>query len=532
MAISPTAIDSFLRQAIPYVPQFKGMDPHNLRELIRYRSGIPYEPKTEPRPHQLEGIAFAMYQGRSLLYYGMRLGKTLMSLQWAEQLRRGGLWKGKGLIICHAPIALDVWQSEAEKHSNLRVVPVRNQAEELADALESDADLIVIPWSGLQNIFTDMRKNRKGANKLYPDLEGARILADAVSLVIIDEIHAAKNWSSLRFKLAKEIVCKCRYRLGLTGTPFGRNPYDVWAQCYLIDEGKTLGYNPQFFEAAFGTRKQNWFSGRDEYTFDKKKQPILEQKLTGIALPYKLEECQHVPVYPGSVELNIIGDQLTAYRECIDKLINLDNNQSVEIQATFVRLRQISSGYLPFIDAFGNELTAYFKNNSKLEWLRDFLETAKEAGIAMVIIHEFTNSGRLICKALEEVKVSHHWLHGATKDKPGVCKDFQAGKVDAIVVQAATGGLAIDLHRADYLLFFESPVSPILRAQVEARPLSQARGDKTLLMEDIICSGIERKIQAFLKEGKDLMSAIIHERQSLLDETGESNGKDIRCKRR
>jgi len=510
---------------VPYLPEFKGADPDWLKATIFDVSGKPYKPKTPPRPHQLEGIAFALYQRKCLLYYGMRLGKTLMSLQWAEQLRVAGLWRGRGLIICHAPIALDVWTSEAERHSRLQVRPVRNKLDELIDALESDADLIVVPWSGLQAMFSTIHPSRKGKRKAYPDYAGVRIAAEAFSLAIIDEIHSAKNHESLRFKLAKELVKHCQYRIGLTGTPFGRDPFDVWAQAFLIDEGKTLSYSYPFFEMAFGVRKTNFFSGQVEYAFDKKKQPLLERKLSGLALSYRLEECQTVPVLAGNVELHITGDQRTAYQECVDKLIKLDDDETVEIRSVFVRMRQISSGYLPFEDAFGQTQILHFNDNAKLEWLEEMLITVKAERAATVIMHEYTLTGELICKALTRAGIRHEWLHGATKDKPGVVKAFQAGKIDALVVQAATGSLAIDLHRADYLLMYESPVSPIVRAQAEARPLSAARGARPLLLDDVTCSGVERKILSYIRDGRDLMASIVHERRSLRGEDVRSRGK-------
>lgn len=512
MPISQFAIDAFLRKPVPYIPNFKLADPEWLMATIFDLTGKPYKPRTQPRPHQLEGLAFALYQSRALLYYSMRLGKSLMSLQFAEQLRVSGKWRGKGIIICHAPIALDVWESEAEKHSNLFIYPVRNQLDEFIAGLESDADLLVVPWSGLQNIFSEMRISRKGKNKRYPDYEAVRIAAEGLSLAIIDEIHGAKNHTSLRFLIARELIKHCNYRLGLTGTPFGRNPFDVWTQAYLIDGGKTLGFNYNFFEAAFGLKKKNYFSGLPEYVFDKKKQPLLEEKLASISLPYKLEECQQVPVYPGSVELNITGDQYVAYQEAIDKIVKLNTGEKAEIQAVFIRLRQISSGFLPFIDAHGNKLLHRFKNNAKLEWLREFLP---ESDVSLVIIHEFTETGQMICNLLKELKIKHNWLHGATKDKPATVREFQAKAVQCIVVQSATGSLAIDLHVADYMLFYESPVSPLIRAQAEARPLSQARGTRPLLMDDLTCSNIERKIREYVEEGRDLMSAIVHERNSL-----------------
>lgn len=520
MAISQTAIDKFLEAPIPYLPQFKGADPDWLRSTIYDVTGRPYKPKTEPRPHQLEGIAFALYQRQALLYYGMRLGKSLMSLQWAEQLRIAKIWTTKGIIICHAPIALDVWESEAEKHSNLILYPVRNQIDEFIDALESDADLIVVPWSGLQNIFTEIRETRKGKNKLYPNYQAVRTAAEAFSLGIVDEIHSAKNHLSLRFKLAQEILKHCQFKLGLTGTPFGRNVFDVWSQAFLVDQGKTLGYNYNFFEACFGNKRINRFSGNPEYIFNPKKQPLLEKKLSSLALAYKLEECQQLRILPGVVDLKIVGDQRNAYEACIDKIIKLSDKQDAEIKAVFLRLRQISSGFLPFVDAFGNELVHYFKTNVKIEWLREFLIEVRETKASVILFHEYTLTGKMLCEALADSDVTYVWLHGDTKDKPAAVRDFQAKRVQVIVVQSATGSLAIDLHAADIITFFESPVSPIIRAQAEARPLSQARGDRPLIIDDLTCSGVERKILQYIKSGKDLMVQIIHERKSLEDHGG------------
>jgi len=299
----------------------------------------------------------------------------------------------------------------------------------------------------------------------------------------------------------------------LTGTPMGRNAFDVWAQTSLIDDGESLGRNYPFFQAAFGVAKTNFFSGQPEYTFDRRKTTLLERKLSAISMSYELKECQTLETYAGVVELRMVGDQRTAYRECIDKFVKLQDNQRVEIQNTFIRLRQISSGYLPFIDAFGNQLNNRFRENAKAEWLEALLEELTDT--PTVIFHDYTETGQLIMDILEKAKISRHWLHGATKDKPGVVQDFQDGKVQVLVVQSATGSMAIELSRADYVIFYESPVSPITRAQAEARPMSAARGTRPLLIDDVTCSGVEAKVLAYVQSGKDLSNTIIHDRRGL-----------------
>lgn len=513
MKFPPEAIERFLNKPPRWLPQFKHADPETLTNLIWDVTGQRCKFLTPPRPHQLEGLAFAIYQQRCLLFYGMRLGKTKLSLDWAAHLRRGGQWRGKGLVIVHSPIGLDVWDSQIRQHSRLRAAFVRNQMDELLEALEGPSDLVVVPWSGLQNILTTTRF-KQGKAKLYPDRESIDIVAEALNLAIIDEIHTAKNHRSLRFKIASRLIQNCRFRLGLTGTSFGRNPMDVWAQAYLIDGGETLSDNYYFFEEAFGVAKKNYFSGYTEYTFDKKKKTILQEKLSGLSLTYAMEEVQNVNVLAGTIDLHLYGEQRVAYQDVVNKLVKLSDNQSVEIQATFVRLRQVSSGYLPFVDDRGVEHVMRFKENPKLEWLREFVE--QEEIPPTIIFHEFTRSGEDILEVLSKAKMSTGWLNGATKDRGGLVNKFQSGEIQVLVCQSAAGSMGIELNRADYMLFYEAPVSTTIRIQAEARPLADRT--KPLIVDDLICSGVERKILEFAKDGKNLLTSILRDRSRLLSE--------------
>src|SRR5262249_38968999 len=145
----------------------------------------------------------------------------------------------------------------------------------------------------------------------------------------------------------------------------------LWAQAFLIDRGHTLGFNYYFFQQAFGTSKRNYFSGRPEWTFDKSLMPLLEYKLSSLALSYRREEVTDQTVWSDMVTLHLYGDQLAAYHDVINKLIKMDSGDTVEILNSFHRLRQVSSGYLPFDDDDDNRHVIHFKANTKLEWLTD-----------------------------------------------------------------------------------------------------------------------------------------------------------------
>lgn len=507
MPVQSEAVKRFLEHRGPRVPDYKGASREWLLVDIRDSTGIEFEEHTKLRPHQLEGLAFALRYKRALLFYGMRLGKTLLALDWARHLFAAYRPAGKGLVIAHAPVGLDVWADEVRRHSSLKITCVRKDRDEFLDALDDDSDLICIPFSGLQVLFSERRLSRKGTPKHYADRKALRIVSPHFSLCVIDEIHMVKDPTSLRYAIVSEIAKCCYYRLGLTGTPVGRDGFAVWSQAMLADEGETLGYSYPFFQIAFGYKKKAWFApGHELWAFDKKKLPILQDKIKGLALSYKFEEVRSVNTMEGTIELALRGEQRKAYRALIDEAIKQQQDTDLSrLRNRFMRLRQISSGFLPFEDDDGEGRVVTFPECAKLEWIADLLGRYDDQ---YVIFHEFTRSGEMICDLAKAAKRKFAWLYGGTKDPAGAIRDFQSGRAQILIANTAKGGMSVDLHKANYVCFYEPPVSPITAAQAKARPLAEARGDAPLIYDNLMCSPVERRILQFLAEGKDLSAAL------------------------
>jgi SNF2 family DNA or RNA helicase len=93
-----------------------------------------------------------------------------------------------------------------------------------------------------------------------------------------------------------------------------------------------------------------------------------------------------------------------------------------------------------------------------------------------------------------------------------IVKDFQDGKTQYLVANPRKGGMGIDLPQCDYMIFYESPVTPITRQQAEARPMS--RGARPLFIDDLVISPVERRILEWIGEGKDLMKSLSSARRS------------------
>jgi hypothetical protein len=517
MPTSQQAISRFLLYRPDPPPfEFRGAQQSRLEAFIFSIGEHEFLTRTTPRRHQLEAVAFALWARRALLFYEMRTGKTKIALDWLSHLIYSGILTRKSLIIAHAPIGADEWMSQIPFHSHLDITAITSGAGAADRFLEAarapGVDGIVIAWSTLQQIFSVKRLatqgRRAGKEKLYTNLPLVRSVAPAFDAVVIDEIHMAGHYDTLRFGIAKELTAHCTWRLGLTGTPFGRDPLLLWAQAFLIDRGEALSSVYHFFEEAFSTKKYNHFKwSKTDYVFDHKKMPLLRDKMSAMTLHCALRDVQDIDVLNGMVRLSMTAEQREAYGAAVDTLVALRKGDTVEIDNIFVRLRQIASGYLPFTDDHGRRRIVDFPGAAKLVWLDDFL--GQEPDFKFIIFHEYTHTGELLCQLLTKRKIAHEWLYGGSTDRPALLQRFRAGDSTVLVANAATGGMSIDLSAADYILFFESPASVIARKQAEARPL--ARGSRPLVIDDLVCAPIEQKLLDFILEGDSLRDALLRD---------------------
>ena len=510
MPISKDAIDKFLGKIHAEPPACKNMHPDTLREMIYNCTGTEFkEEKTSLRPHQLEGVAFALYTRQAFLFYWMRLGKTICALSWASHLKRAGITKRKGLILAHATVGVTEWESQVTEHSKLAARSVRSgQAMEDAflDACESDCDLIIMSRFTMQEMFTEKRLNRKGKPTLYPARDLLTIAADFFDHCVIDETHFYSGEYSLPFALASELTKRCNWRLGLTGTPVGRDPYVLWAQAHLVDQGAHFGYNYTFFEAAFGKNVYSRFTTSNRtWIFDKSKMDLFQYKLDSFSLAYGKGEVKTASVDANIVRLKMTADQAKAYDDALQNIYRIRGQDDVALKSLFHRLRQIATGYLPFTDNEGQMRTVHFES-AKLAWLASFVSELP-ADCPCLIFHEYIHSGELIAKTLKAAKVTYTELRGETTDPDKAIAAFRTGKAQFLVANSQSGGAGINLPETEYLLFFESPVDPRIREQAASRPM--ARGDRSLTLDDLVCAPIEERILGFIAEGRDLLAQLL-----------------------
>ena len=293
----------------------------------------------------------------------------------------------------------------------------------------------------------------------------------------------------------------------------------LWSQLNLVDGGESLGDTLGLFRAAFFTEKRNYWGGYD-YEFKRSTKRELNRILQHRSITYRWDECIELPPLVAEIEEVSLPDEASSYYAQFVRQIKRSRASMQERQNAFIRMRQVSSGFVGFTDdETGERAEIAFDINPKLDRLLELIAQVPPKS-KWIVFHEFTYSGRLITNALKDLGVRHEWLWGGAKDARGIEDRFvNDERVRGIVLNHKMGAFSLDyLSRANYLFFFESPVPVIAREQAERRPrrLGQKR---TVFQFDLCCRGtVDSRILSFHREGLDLGKAILRDPDSVLGE--------------
>jgi len=170
------------------------------------------------------------------LFLDMGLGKTVITLTAANELIYNRFAIGKVLIIAPKKVAEATWSEEAAKWEHLkhlRFSLILGTEQKRIRAIYAPADIYVV--------------NRENVVWLVDYLRNGWCF----DMVVIDESSSFKNHRAKRFKALTWIRPHVKRIVELTGTPAPNSLSDLWAQLYLLDEGKRLGRNITAFRESF-----------------------------------------------------------------------------------------------------------------------------------------------------------------------------------------------------------------------------------------------------------------------------------------
>lgn len=509
--ILPSALKAFLRRPVDSFSWIKDCTKKQLLEEIPE----PFTFHTDPRKHQLACFYIGINSPEFLFLLDTGAGKSklVLDILYYRKLHYG---EGPWLVLVPAAANTEGWVNEIEIHRpELKSVKLLGSREDRQRLLERDADIYLLNYDGLQSYMTHLVKEKKKNQKARQiDYKDANSFSKLFTGVVMDESHQVGNRASLRFRMANAVAKECSLRYALTGTPFGRNPEKLWSQFYIVDHGQTLGETLGLYRAVFFDAKDNFWGGID-YTFDPSKEKELHRIIQHRSIRYKDTEFADVPNIVRQRHRLSFGMDAEQYYTKVLAELRQARGDLVEQRNSFLRMRQVCAGFLALKGEDEQRVEVAFYTNPKVEELETLVDGLPEEE-KLIVYHEFIRSGDMVTEMLDRKKV--RWARvggGKTKRNPveQMRKFLNDPKCRILIFNYKSGGGAgLNFHTVcRHLVYYESPVDPIVRYQTERRITGGLRTTKRrVYMHDLVLAkSVDEAVLKFIEQGKDLFQAIV-----------------------
>jgi len=521
MPISPKAIEAYLNRSVEELSWVKTLTPAQVEKELGYINPPPKFTaplRTDQKICFLLGVAYP----ELLLMTDLGLGKTVVSLELFSYFLSIGAVK-RGIVFCPTDELVESWEDEVAKWGfQFPVVSLRKGSSTqkwlTLSTLTDDTGLIIGTYTGISAMVCKMveRRDKPGRKKRQPVTDLLSQVSIDVDALFLDQSTSVGNTTSLSYKVALYFSRRAKVRYALAGRAFGRDPALIWAQLYLADHGRALGDKLYLFREAFYSKFfPKW--GGTEYTLRKKLQPLLAHFIASSSLRYSVEECVELPPKVKvlkSCEFPV--ENWNYFVRTRDELFKGKGNYR-EVQNAFLRMRQISSGFVGFIDDdTGDRAQVEFAINPKMELLMELIREVPEDR-KCVIFYEFNFSGAKVCEALKKAKLKHGWLWGGTKDWTAIKNAFNDDpSYRFLVANWKKASMGLNLQVGSYALFYESPVGVIPRAEAEGRIHRTGQQHRCFIYDLIVKDSVDELILNFHKTGGDLWKALVDNPQKVL----------------
>lgn len=463
----------------------------------------------QPWAHQKACFLLLLELQRFMLFIDMGGGKTLLTLMLLKYRKQRGEHP-KAIVFVPYITSVETWVEEVAKHDpTLQCVALTGSGDANRRELSGGGDLYIICYQSAVAMLSETVKDRKGKNKWQLTAAQVAKAFAGFDMLVMDEVHKAKNISSLTYRMLRAISARVPWVLGLTGTPFGRDLMELWPQFHLIDFGETLGPTLGFYREAFFNKKPKFWGGFD-YTFKKTHLPKLKRIIKHSSIHYAIEELADLPEREYIVRhlaapeaAGYCNTSMTALREAQKR------QQYREIESHYLMLRQLSSGFLTLKGQDDSRLQVKFDNNPKLDALMELIE-AMPHGRKMLVFHHFVYTNELISQRLTEHGVKHARIWGGQTDPIGQLRQFKDDpNCTVLVINSRSGSSSLNLQLANYVVFFEQPDSAIDRQQAERRSWRPGQVWRVFYYDLLVKDTLDWQLYRANKAGESLLQALL-----------------------
>lgn len=403
------------------------------------------------REYQRAAILHLLYHNDAMLWLGMGLGKTVVTLTAIVDRMKAGHLK-KTIVFGPLRVVHSVWTKEARKWSHtkhLRFSVIHGNPQKRLRALFADADVYLINYENMNWLAEALHTYCISRGEAIP-----------FQMAVYDEVTMLKNSTSLRiaggtrFKKDdrgneyaikvygwRKLIDLFQFRVGLTGTAASNGYIDLHGQYLAIDGGKRLGeYITPYRDSYFTTGWNGW--GYEPTKIGKK---FIEQKISDITLEMNTRDYLDLPpVHQSDLLVDLPEKARKHYDELEEELFTaLDSGREVELfnrTSLSIKLLQICNGLLY---SGGPEEGSPYEtmHSAKLEALDEIIEEA--SGSPVLCAYTFVADSQRIMDKFKKLKPVDLTRTKATATQQ-VIDRWNEGKVRLLIGHPRSIGHGID----------------------------------------------------------------------------------------
>ena len=479
--------------------------------------------KTTPRDYQLDGIEYGLSHDKFLLLDEPGLGKTLITMYIAEELKERECLE-HCLVICGLASLRTNWIKEINKHSKLSGM--------MLGARINKNDRLV--WDGIPKRVEQLSKpiDEFFIITNIETLRDERIIdiikngPNKIGMMVIDEGHCIKSWKSTQGKNLLELSAK--HQIIATGTPLLNNPLDTYMLLAWIGKEKKRGITQ--FKNTYCIFDKNVLGGIAGF----KNLDLLQDVIDSCSIR-RTKDILNLPEKTIINEELIMSDTQTNFYKTLDVFLDevpqvnnevlqeKKNKERKELQdkaklicdriklkpqftrSMFTRLRQATS--CPSV------LTSQNIESIKVERAIELAKEIISNGEKVVIFSEFKEPVYKLQKALSE----YNPLIGTgdiadSEFSSNIDKFQQDDKYKVFIGTCSKCGTGITLTAATYMIFIDTPWTYGEYQQCTDR-IHRIGTTKPVFIYNLICKDTIDELVEYILEKKSTLATFVVDKE-------------------
>jgi len=366
----------------------------------------------------------------------------------------------------------------------LRIVPVLGAVTKRVRALNTPADIYVIN-----------RENIPWLIEYYRN-------AWPFDMVVVDEFSSFKNPTAKRFKALTLVRQHIKRFVGLTGTPAPNGLLDLWAQVYLLDEGKRLGTRIGHFRERYFEPDQRDRDRVFTYALKPGADETIRQLIGDICVSMKAEDYLQLPDVPYvTVPVVLDGKAAESYRSLEKEMLLQIDETTIDAGSAAVltnKLLQLCNGAV-----YDEQRNVIDIHKCKIEAFTELVEGLN--GSPALVFYSFQHDLSRIQKAL-----GGSGLRVRVLKVPQDEDDWNNKQIDILLAHPASAAYGLNLQQGgNHVIWFGLNWSLELYQQANKRLHRQGQTEKVIIHHLVVEGGVDEDVIRALENKGSLQDGLM-----------------------